>query len=72
METNEKPSVARAYAENLTIICGLVFRFFDDDRKTRLWLRTPNPMLGDVSPREMVLMGRYERLLRFITQALEE
>ena len=50
----------------------LVFRFFNDDKKTRVWLQTPNPMLGDVSPRDMVRMGRYDRLLRFVTQAIEE
>lgn len=56
----------------MTSIYELVFRFFNDDRKTRLWLSTASPMLGGVSPRDMVLVGRYDRLLRFITQAIEE
>jgi hypothetical protein len=29
-------------------------------------------MLGGVSPRDMVRMGRHDRLLRFVTQAIEE
>ena len=29
-------------------------------------------MLGGVSPRDMVRMGRYDRLLRFVVQAINE
>ena len=29
-------------------------------------------MLGDVSPRNMVRMGRYDRVLRFVKQAIDE
>jgi hypothetical protein len=40
--------------------------------KTKLWLQTPNPMLGNASPRDMIRFGRYNKLLRFVTQAMEE
>lgn len=72
MESAARSSSARAYARNMTSIYELVFRFFNDDKKTRVWLQTPNPMLGGVSPREMVRMGRYDRLLQFVRQAIEE
>jgi len=51
----------------------LVAEFFDGDpRKTALWFRTPNPLLGDVSPRNMIRYGRYMRLHRFVLQARED
>ena len=54
-------------------ICGLVAQFFEGDRvKTALWFKTKNPILGDISPRDMIRFGRYERLRRFVMTALEE
>src|SRR5581483_874817 len=53
-------------------ICNLVFEFFGDEAKTALWFKTPNPMLGGVSPRDMIRFGRYNKLLRFVTTALEQ
>jgi uncharacterized protein (DUF2384 family) len=72
MESDKRSSLARVYVRNMTSIYELVFGFFHDERKARVWLRTPNPMLGGVSPRDMVRMGRHDRLLRFVTQAIEE
>ena len=34
---------------NVANICNLVFQFFNDDLKTKLWFQTPNPMLGNIS-----------------------
>jgi hypothetical protein len=53
-------------------ICNLVFEFFGDEAKTALWFKTANPMLGGVSPRDMIRFGRYNKLLRFVTEALEQ
>lgn len=69
---DKAPKEVREHLENLANICNLVFQFFNDDTKTKLWLQTPNPMLGDASPRDMIRFGRYNKLLRFVTQALEE
>ncbi len=41
-------------------------------QKTLLWFRTPNPMLGNATPRIMIRMGRFKKLLTFIQTALEE
>jgi uncharacterized protein (DUF2384 family) len=66
------PKEVREHMENIANVCNLVFQFFQDDVKTKLWLQTPNPMLGNVSPRDMIRFGRYAKLLRFVTQAMEE
>lgn len=53
-------------------ICGLVAQFFSGDvAKTALWFRTKNPLLGDISPRDMIRYGRYARLQRFVLEALD-
>jgi len=69
---DKAPKEVREHLENIANICNLVFQFFQDDVKTKLWLQTPNPMLGNVSPRDMLRFGRYSKLLRFVTQAMEE
>jgi len=44
-------------------ICGLVAQFFGGDiAKTALWFKTVNPLLGNISPRDMIRYGRYEKL----------
>lgn len=51
----------------------LVKGFFDGDPdKTALWMRTPNPMLGNTSPEAMVIAGREGKLLRFVQAQLAE
>lgn len=54
-------------------ICGLVAQFFAGDvAKTALWFKTKNPLFGNISPRDMIRYGRYEKLRRFVMSALEE
>jgi uncharacterized protein (DUF2384 family) len=62
----------KEHLEAIANICNLVFQFFNDDVKTKLWLQTPNPMLGYASPRDMIRAGRYKKLLKFVTDALED
>lgn len=59
--------------EEIANICGLVAQFFGGDiKKTALWFKTRNPLLGDISPRDMIRFGRYEKLRRFVMDALAE
>jgi hypothetical protein len=54
-------------------ICGLVAQFFAGDvAKTALWFKTKNPLFGNISPRDMIRYGRYEKLRRFVMSALDE
>ncbi|MFT3907308.1 MAG: DUF2384 domain-containing protein [Steroidobacteraceae bacterium] len=66
------PAAVSQHLTNIANICNLVFEYFQDDQKTKLWLQTPNPLLGNASPRDMIRFGRYDKLLRFVTQAMEE
>jgi uncharacterized protein (DUF2384 family) len=66
------PKEVREHLENIANICNLIFQFFQSDVKTKLWLQTPNPMLGNMSPRDMIRFGRFAKLQRFVTQAMEE
>jgi hypothetical protein len=56
--------------DEIANIANLVAEVFGGDaEKTALWFKTPNYMLGEVAPRDMIRMGRYKRLLKFIQEA---
>jgi hypothetical protein len=59
--------------QEIANICGLVAQFFVGDvAKTALWFKTVNPWLGNISPRDTIRYGRYEKLRRFVMSAMEE
>jgi uncharacterized protein (DUF2384 family) len=67
------PQILKDRLRELATLFNLVAQFFDGDaEKTALWFKTPNPMLGDISPRDMIRSGRYKKLLKFIINALSE
>jgi len=54
-------------------VLNLVAEHFNGDAiKTALWLTTPNPLLGNITPRDMIRFGRYKKLFKFIFSALSE
>lgn len=64
-------SVAERLRE-LANIANLVAEFFKGDaHKVGLWFELANPMLGNISPRNMIRAGRYKRLLNFVLEARE-
>ena len=54
------------------VALNLVAQFFKDEHKTVLWFKTPNPLLGEMTPRDMIRVGRFRKLYRFIQNALSE
>ncbi len=67
------PQVLKDKLREIATLFNLVAQFFDGDpEKTILWFKTPNPILGNISPRDMIRFGRYKKLLKFIQNALFE
>jgi hypothetical protein len=55
----------------IATVCELVATYFRGDAsKTALWFNVPNPLLGDMSPKDMIRYGRYKKLLKYIQNAL--
>ena len=65
------PEAVRLRLEEIASTINLVAKQFNGDpEKTVSWFQARNPLLGDVSPRDMIRLGRYDRLRRFIIQAM--
>jgi hypothetical protein len=62
----------RERLEEIASTINLVAKEFGGDRdKTVAWFKARNPLLGDVTPRDMVRLGKYDRLRRFIINAMQ-
>lgn len=65
------PAAVYERLEEIASTINMVAREFDGDpNKTVAWFKTRNPLLGDVAPRDMIRLGRYDRLRRFIINAM--
>ena len=65
--------IPKDLAERLAQIANIANRvvgLFDGDvEKAALWFQTQNPLLGEVSPRDMLRMNRFKRLAKFVNEA---
>jgi hypothetical protein len=67
------PESLRERMQEIAITINLVAKVFEGNAdKTIAWFQTRNPLLGDISPRDMIRLGRFERLRKFIMQAMTE
>jgi uncharacterized protein (DUF2384 family) len=53
-------------------ILKLLVEFFGSTKKAELWLEARNPLLGGVTPKYLISIGRSDKLLKFVRQCLEE
>jgi hypothetical protein len=69
---NKMPTVLKERLTEWATALNLVAGFFNDPEKTVLWFCMPNPLLGGMSPSNMIRIGRFKKLLNFIQTALDE
>jgi len=62
--------ISQKTKERLTELAGAIEYVADafkgDLSKTKFWLKTPNPNFGGSSPRQLIVSGRYQYVLKFI------
>jgi len=67
------PEPVRERLQDIAITINWVAKVFGGDvDKTLTWFKTRNPLMGDLSPRDMIRHGRFERLRKFILTALSD
>ncbi len=71
-EPKKMPTELKERLTEWATALNLVAGFFKDNDKTILWFCMPNPLLGGMSPRDMIRVGRFKKLLNFIQSALDE
>jgi hypothetical protein len=69
----DAPDALKCQLEKWAILLNLVAEYFEGDmEKTALWFKTSNPVLGDISPWDMIRFGRCQKLLHFVLDAVSE
>src|SRR3990167_3007503 len=71
-EPQKMPTELKERLTEWAIALNLVASFFKDQEKAILWFGIPNPLLGGISPKDMIRVGRFKKLLNFIQTALDE
>lgn len=71
-EEKKMPAELRERLTEWATALNLVGSFFQDKKKTIIWFFMPNSLLGGMSPRDMIRIGRFKKLLIFIQTALDE
>lgn len=72
-ELEKKHSLSKEMIADVAVVIDMVEKFFGGDvAKTILWFNTKNPMLGGLSPNDMIRLGKYENLRKFITSSMEQ
>lgn len=70
-QTSRLPRHAQETLEEIGDTINITTSFYEGDlSKTAMWFRTPNPMLNDLTPRDMVRFGMHEKLRKFIIDAV--
>lgn len=50
----------------------IIREFFNSSEKANDWFDAKNPLLGNLTPNEMLLIGRHKKLRKFIENAIAE
>jgi hypothetical protein len=58
------------FLELISVVTIVSNQFIQDKDKTRLWFSMPNPLLGGVSPIQMILLGKHKKLIKFIQRSI--
>lgn len=71
LETKIKANTNKKNTKDIDLIAPVANFFNGDAEKTKSWFKTENPMLGGISPNEMIARGRIEKLKEFIDTQLQ-
>lgn len=64
---DEADKLMTDYQKKVVELYDLIIDGMDWDRvKTQAWMTTPNPLLGDAKPRDLIDAGRVDKLLAFV------
>lgn len=67
------PDPVRERLQDIAISINWVAKVFGGDMdKTVAWFQARNPLLDDMSPKDMIRLGQFERLRKLILAALQE
>ena len=70
-EENKMPDKMKEFFISVAWLLDVAHEQLKDKDKALLWLKSPNPICGGFSPKDMICMGQYKKLVRIVSSYIE-
>lgn len=66
-EESKIPDKMTEFLTAMTWLLNTTHEHLKDKGKVMLWLKTPNPICGGFSPKDMICLGQYKKLIKIVS-----
>lgn len=70
-EENKIPDKMKEFLTIMAWLLEVTYKHFKNKDKVILWLKSPNPICGGFSPKDMICMGQYKKLIKIVSSYVE-
>jgi len=70
-EENRIPDKVKDFLEQIVWLLNVTHEHLKDKDKVIQWFNSPNPVCGGYSPRDMICMGQYKKLVKIVASYIE-
>ena len=70
-EENKIPDKMKDFLQSITWLLNVSYESLKDKEKVVQWFNLPNPACGGFSPKDMICMGQYKKLMRIVSSYME-
>ena len=70
-EENKIPDKMKDFFTAMAWLFCVTYEHLKDKDKVLLWLKSPNPVCGGFSPKDMICMGQYKKLTKIVSSYIE-
>ena len=70
-EENNIPDAVKSLLSDMVWLLNVTYSYLKDKNKVIQWLSSPNPICGGFSPKDMILMGQYKKLVKIVHSYIE-
>ena len=65
-EENKIPGNMKEFMTNMIWLLHVTHEHLKDKHKVIQWINSPNPVCGGLSPKDMICMGQYKKLVKIV------
>ena len=70
-EENKIPDKMKDFLIRMVWLLHVTHKHLKDKNKVIQWIESPNPICGGFSPKDMICMGQYKKLVRIVSSYVE-
>ncbi|MBC6415358.1 MAG: hypothetical protein GDA46_03090 [Bdellovibrionales bacterium] len=70
-EENKIPNKMKEFSTAMIWLIHVTYEHLKDENKMIQWIDSPNPICGGFSPKDMICMGQYKKLVKIVSSYIE-